>query len=52
MANWSGYLDEVSATFDKGVDDLQAQVTKALTDLAAKPSDPALLAQYQSKLGI
>ncbi|EBH9036450.1 TPA: type III secretion system needle complex protein [Salmonella enterica] len=50
MANWSGYLDEVSATFDKGVDDLQAQVTQALTDLAAKPSDPALLAKYQSKL--
>ncbi|ENB2031371.1 type III secretion system needle complex protein [Salmonella enterica] len=50
MPNWSGYLDGVSATFDNGVDDLQAQVTKALTDLAAKPSDPALLAQYQSKL--
>ncbi|EDF7616834.1 type III secretion system needle complex protein [Salmonella enterica] len=47
---WSGYLDEVSATFDTGVQDLQTQVTTALADLAKKPSDPALLAQYQSKL--
>lgn len=50
MANWSGYLDDVSAKFDKGVDDLQDQVTTALDELAKKPSDPALLAKYQSKL--
>ncbi|SUG87098.1 type III secretion system needle complex protein PrgI [Salmonella enterica subsp. enterica] len=34
--SWSGYLDEVSAKFDKGVDDLQTQVTEALDKLAAK----------------
>ncbi|EGY1365667.1 type III secretion system needle complex protein [Salmonella enterica subsp. enterica serovar Kentucky] len=33
-----------------GVDNLQTQVTEALDKLAAKPSDPALLAAYQSKL--
>lgn len=49
---WSGYLDDVSAKFDAGVDNLQTQVTEALDKLAAKPSDPALLAAYQSKLGI
>lgn len=47
---WSGYLDDVSAKFDTGVDNLQTQVTEALDKLAAKPSDPALLAAYQSKL--
>ncbi|VDZ77191.1 Type III secretion cytoplasmic protein (YscF) [Salmonella bongori] len=47
---WSGYLDDVSATFDTGVNNLQQDVTKALEDLAKKPSDPALLAAYQSKL--
>ncbi|WP_171923049.1 type III secretion system needle complex protein [Salmonella bongori] len=47
---WSGYLDDVSATFDTGVNNLQQDVTTALTELAKKPSDPALLAAYQSKL--
>lgn len=41
---WSGYLDDVSAKFDTSVQDLQTQVTDALDKLAAKPSDPALLA--------
>lgn len=50
MANWSGYLDEVSKQFDTGVNDLQTQITTALNDLSAKPSDPELLAKYQSKL--
>ncbi|ECE9146408.1 TPA: type III secretion system needle complex protein PrgI, partial [Salmonella enterica subsp. enterica serovar Enteritidis] len=36
---WSGYLDDVSAKFDTGVDNLQTQVTEALDKLAAKPSD-------------
>lgn len=31
---WSGYLDDVSATFDTGVNNLQQDVTKALEDLA------------------
>ncbi|MBA3110532.1 type III secretion system needle complex protein [Salmonella enterica] len=47
---WLGYLDEVSATFDTGVQDLQTQVETSLEALAKKPSDPALLAAYQSKL--
>ncbi|HHR6406897.1 TPA: type III secretion system needle complex protein [Providencia alcalifaciens] len=47
---WSGYLDDVSLTFDKGVKDLQGQIDEALKKLAERPSDPALLAQYQSKL--
>ncbi|CAG9435562.1 type III secretion system needle complex protein [Providencia alcalifaciens] len=47
---WSGYLDDVSLTFDQGVKDLQGQIDEALKNLAARPSDPALLAQYQSKL--
>ncbi|CAG9435417.1 TPA: type III secretion system needle complex protein [Providencia alcalifaciens] len=47
---WSGYLDDVSRTFDTGVNDLQKQIDEALGELSKKPSDPALLAQYQSKL--
>lgn len=49
-SNWSGYLDEVSQTFDSGVNDLQTQITQSLEALSKKPSDPALLAAYQSKL--
>lgn len=47
---WSGYLDGISNQFDNGVQDLQEQVDSALTDLSKKPSDPKLLAAYQSKL--
>ncbi|EAB2010819.1 TPA_asm: type III secretion system needle complex protein [Salmonella enterica subsp. salamae serovar 42:z:1,5] len=47
---WSGYLDKISAKYDAGVQDLQQQVTTALDELAKTPSDPALLAKYQSKL--
>lgn len=47
---WSGYLDDVSATFDQGVKDLQTQIELALDELSKRPSDPELLAQYQSKL--
>lgn len=50
MAGWSGYLDELSNQFATGVEDLQTQVDDALTALAKKPSDPQLLAAYQSKL--
>lgn len=50
MANWSGYLDGVSNQFDTGVSDLQGQITTALEKLSEKPSDPELLAKYQSKL--
>ncbi|HHE6471358.1 TPA: type III secretion system needle complex protein [Providencia rettgeri] len=47
---WSGYLDDVSLTFDQGVKDLQNQIDVALKELATRPSDPELLAKYQSKL--
>lgn len=47
---WSGYLDEQSAKFDEGVKDMHTQVENALAALKDKPSDPQLLAQYQSKL--
>ncbi|XXB84012.1 type III secretion system needle complex protein [Chromobacterium sp. CV08] len=47
---WSGYLDEQSAKFDEGVKDMHKQVEDALAALKDKPSDPQLLAQYQSKL--
>lgn len=47
---WSGYLDGISQNFDAGVADLQKQVTDSLTELTKKPSDPQLLAKYQSKL--
>lgn len=50
MATWSGYLDDISAQFDSGVQNLQQQVDDALVDLSQKPSDPQLLATYQSKL--
>jgi type III secretion protein F len=49
-ALWNGYLDDLSATFDTGVQDLQGQVDRALKDLSEKPSDPEFLAKYQSKL--
>ncbi|EBH8768135.1 type III secretion system needle complex protein [Salmonella enterica] len=48
--SWSGYLDGVAETFDKGVNNLQSQVAESLENLAKSPSDPALLAAYQSKL--
>lgn len=47
---WSGYLDDISKKFDTGVQNLQSQVDDALTNLTQKPSDPQLLATYQSKL--
>lgn len=47
---WSGFIDEVSKTFDTGVGNLNEQVAQALKDLSEKPSDPKLLAAYQSKL--
>ncbi|WP_236757845.1 type III secretion system needle complex protein [Aeromonas cavernicola] len=47
---WSGYLDGISQTYDTGVKDLQGQVDEALAKLSETPSDPQLLATYQSKL--
>lgn len=48
--DWNGYLDAVSYKFDTGVKTLGEDVVAALDALAACPSDPSLLAQYQSKL--
>lgn len=50
MSDWSGFIDGVSNKFDTGVYDLNGQVEKALDELSKNPSDPALLAAYQSKL--
>ena len=50
MADWNGYIMDISDQFDKGVDDLNEQVEKALEDLATNPSDPQFLAKYQSTL--
>ena len=50
MADWNGYIMDISKQFDQGVDDLNQQVEKALEDLATNPSDPKFLAEYQSAL--
>ncbi len=50
MADWNGYIMDISEQFDKGVDALNEQVEKALEDLATNPSDPQFLAKYQSAL--
>lgn len=47
MADWNGYIMDISKQFDQGVDDLNQQVEKALEDLATNPSDPKFLAEYQ-----
>nr|WP_241391627.1 type III secretion system needle complex protein [Yersinia frederiksenii]ULG19985.1 type III secretion system needle complex proteinPrgI [Yersinia frederiksenii] len=48
--SYEGYIDSVKAKFDSGVKDLSNQVDAALDELSQNPSDPALLAAYQSKL--
>ncbi|HDL6964377.1 TPA: type III secretion system needle complex protein [Yersinia enterocolitica] len=48
--SYSGFIDNVKGKFDAGVLDLSTQVEKALDDLSKNPSDPSLLAAYQSKL--
>jgi len=48
--SYSGYIDGIKEKFDAGVQDLSEQVNKALDELSKNPSDPALLAAYQSKL--
>ena len=44
------YLDDVSAGFEAGAKDMIEQLKKAEAELKADPSDPAVLANYQSKL--
>lgn len=43
-------LSSLSETFDDGTQTLQEQLTSALKELAENPSNPQLLAEYQSKL--
>ncbi|EAA1149520.1 MULTISPECIES: type III secretion system needle complex protein [Shigella] len=43
-------LSSLSETFDDGTQTLQGQLTLALNALAENPSNPQLLAEYQSKL--
>ncbi|EPF14983.1 type III secretion system needle complex protein PrgI [Cedecea davisae] len=47
---WDGYLSHTSKTFDEGVTELNNELTDALTELTKDPSNPQLLAQYQSRL--
>ncbi len=44
------YIEQMSNNFNAGVESLQQNLTEALAALQADPSDPALLAQYQSAL--
>ncbi|EGQ7459880.1 type III secretion system needle complex protein (plasmid) [Escherichia coli] len=47
-SDWT--LSELSADFDKGTKTLQDELTAALEKLTVNPSNPQLLAEYQSKL--
>nr|WP_318383154.1 type III secretion system needle complex protein [uncultured Enterobacter sp.] len=44
------FIEQTSNNFNEGVVSLQTDLTQALAQLQADPSDPALLAQYQSAL--
>lgn len=47
---WKGYLTKLSKEFDAGVTTLNTEVESALASLTKDPSNPELLAQYQSRL--
>lgn len=47
---WNGYLSNKSSTFDNGVAELNEELEKALAKLQVDPSNPELLAIYQSRL--
>lgn len=49
-ANWDGFLSEMSASFDAGVTSLNTELSDALESLTGDPSNPELLAKYQSRL--
>ena len=44
------FLDDVSSAFENGAVEMMQQLQDAQTALAAGPSDPAVLANYQAKL--
>jgi type III secretion protein F len=48
--NWNGWLDQHSESFDAGVLDLKGKLDSAFAALQLDPSQPALLAQYQTAL--
>lgn len=49
--DYNGYfLDEVSAGFEAGAKDMMEELKKAEVELKADPSNPSVLANYQSKL--
>ncbi len=50
VTNWDGFLSDMSATFDTGVINLNTELSAALTELTGDPSNPELLAKYQSRL--
>ncbi|MGX8940869.1 type III secretion system needle complex protein [Symbiopectobacterium sp. Eva_TO] len=47
---WDGYLSNKSSTFNNGVTNLNSELDSALKKLAEDPSNPELLAIYQSRL--
>ncbi|QZN94796.1 type III secretion system needle complex protein [Symbiopectobacterium purcellii] len=49
-STWNGFLSNKSSTFDNGVVELNSELELALKELAADPSNPELLATYQSRL--
>ncbi len=48
--SWNGFLTGQTNRFDKGVTDLNKLLDETLTSLVSDPSNPQLLAQYQSRL--
>lgn len=47
---YNGFLDEISNGFNVGVKDLNTKLEDSLKALKERPSDPGLLAAYQSHL--
>lgn len=45
-----GFLSTLSGRFDAGVTKLNDELSKALDNLTVDPSNPQLLAEYQSRL--
>lgn len=50
VGNNGYYLDEVSAGFEAGAATMMEELKTAEAALKADPSDPSVLADYQSKL--
>ncbi|OQS32692.1 EscF/YscF/HrpA family type III secretion system needle major subunit [Chromobacterium haemolyticum] len=50
MSNPDWTLSDMSKEFDTGTSKLQTELTDALKKLNGNPSNPQLLADYQSKL--